>query len=731
MQSLTRLSSLAALALAFVLPSPLFADEIGSIVNATDLFKVKEVHDPALSPDGKRIVYALKAIVSKPDGSYGYETNLWLVNSAGHAAAQALTHGPSGGSSPQWSPDGTKILFVRAVDHVPQLFILPIGEPGEAVQLTHLETGATGARWSPDGKSVCFVSDLSWDDVRRMDKLEDPPFPTERPGRAPNDNAVPPSTPDQPAPTPIKDASGSLGAIRQFLSEDEEAGNPRITTRLEFEGESDLQPTLDATHLYVIAAAGGKEEALTPGYLAFDQPAWMPDGTHLICIGPRDEAMNPDRDVWSDLYLVSVADHSRKHLGVAGYSVGEPQPSPDGKAVAFLATKDSDVFGGEAVVGVEYLDHKTPGRLLTAKQDRSAESPRWSKDGKYLYFIAPSNGGVPLFRVANNQQGIVERLNNYDASASSFDVGEEQIAVVRSKPTNPSELFATDLDGKDIHVLTTHNTEWLDNKLLSTPEHHVIDRPDGTKVDAWLMKPANFDGVTKSPLIVEIHGGPSAMWGPSEASTWFEFQYFTGRGYGIVYCNPRGSGGYGHAFQHANYRNWGPGPSADILAAADLGAAQTWVDPTRQVVTGGSYGGYMTAWIVTHDHRFKAAVAQRGVYDLVTFFGEGNAWRLVPEMFGGYPWEKEARAALEADSPFNYVDQCTTPLLIKHGDNDGRTGFVQSEMFYKALKVLGRPVEYVRYPRATHEMSRSGEPAQRLDRLVRYDEFFRRYVGDQ
>jgi dipeptidyl aminopeptidase/acylaminoacyl peptidase len=243
------------------------------------------------------------------------------------------------------------------------------------------------------------------------------------------------------------------------------------------------------------------------------------------------------------------------------------------------------------------------------------------------------------------------------------------------------------------------------------------------------MKPAAFDAAKKYPLLLEIHGGPSAMWGPGEDSMWFEFQYFSAQGYAIVFANPRGSGGYGYEFQHANYQNWGVGPAGDILAADDVVAKEPYIDPKRRVVTGGSYGGYMVAWIVGHDHRFAAAVAQRGVYDLSTFFGEGNAWRLVPRAFGGYPWQPEIRRILDRESPLTYVENITTPLLLQHGDNDRRTGFVQSEMLLRSLKVLGRDVEEVRYPRATHELSRSGEPKQRLDTLVRYEEFFRRYIG--
>ena len=255
-----------------------------------------------------------------------------------------------------------------------------------------------------------------------------------------------------------------------------------------------------------------------------------------------------------------------------------------------------------------------------------------------------------------------------------------------------------------------------------------MDRPDGKRVQAWVMEPIGREPGRTYPLALEIHGGPSAMWGPGEFSMWHEFQLLCSRGYGIVYCNPRGSGGYGFDFRHANYRDWGHGPAGDILAAADVAAELDWVDPERQVVTGGSYAGYMTAWIVTQDHRFKAAVAQRGVYELSVFFGEGRAWRLIPNHFGGFPWDEEARSFLDANSPQSFVKDVRTPLLIIHSDNDIRTGVIQSEMLYKSLKQLGRPVEYVRYPDEGHELSRGGNPLRRMDRLNRILEFFERGI---
>jgi dipeptidyl aminopeptidase/acylaminoacyl peptidase len=245
------------------------------------------------------------------------------------------------------------------------------------------------------------------------------------------------------------------------------------------------------------------------------------------------------------------------------------------------------------------------------------------------------------------------------------------------------------------------------------------------------MKPTGFDGKKQYPWIVYMHGGPAAMWGPGEFTMWHEFQTFCAFGFGVLYVNPRGSSGYGYSFQRANYKDWGDGPMGDVLGALDdAGMSLPNIDRRRLFLTGGSYAGYLTAWIVAHDHRFKAAAAQRGVYDLSTFFGEGNAYRLVPDDFGGYPWEPDTRRLLEQQSPLTYVSKIETPLLILHGSEDYRTGVVQSQMLFRALKEMGKPVEYVRYPGVGHELTRTGPPAQRMDHLLRIAEFFERFADN-
>jgi dipeptidyl aminopeptidase/acylaminoacyl peptidase len=233
----------------------------------------------------------------------------------------------------------------------------------------------------------------------------------------------------------------------------------------------------------------------------------------------------------------------------------------------------------------------------------------------------------------------------------------------------------------------------------------------------------------KYPTILNIHGGPTAMWGPGIFSMWHEYQLENSWGYGLVYSNPRGSGGYGDKFKKANFKNWGAGPASDILGSLDDAIKNnSWIDRDQLFVEGGSYAGYMVAWLISHDNRFKAANAQRGVYDLTTFLGEGNAWNLVPNDFGGYPWDPETKKLLDSESPYTYVKNINTPLLIIHGDQDLRTGTIQGEMLYKSLKILGKPVEYIRYPKEGHELTRSGNPGRMMDHMLRVIEFFERYA---
>jgi dipeptidyl aminopeptidase/acylaminoacyl peptidase len=369
------------------------------------------------------------------------------------------------------------------------------------------------------------------------------------------------------------------------------------------------------------------------------------------------------------------------------------------------------------------------GKAEKVTYDRNKGNLTWSDDEQYLYFSAQSNGGVLLNRYSLKSKQL-SQLTSMEEGISSFDVKAGVLAFSKNSVANPSEVFVSDGEAKNDRQISSLNA-WVKNKILVVPEKHSFKNEKGLEIEYWVMKPAGFEQGKKYPLLLEIHGGPTAMWGPGEASMWHEFQYFCSKGYGLVYSNPRGSGGYGEAFMRANINDWGNGPMRDVLTALDKTVAEGWADPSKLMITGGSYAGYLVSYILGHDKRFLAACSQRGVYDLRTFFGEGNAWRLVPNYFGGYPWEKATYDILERESPITYVQNITTPLIIFHGEQDLRTGVIQGEQLFRSLKVLGREVEYVRHPGATHEITRSGNNRQRIDQMLRTWEFFERYLGSK
>ena len=691
-------------------------------VKVTDMLKIKSIAGVTLSNDGSKAAFTVTAI--EPDGDtkweYKYINQVWLMNTDGNTVPKQLT-GKESSSQAAFSPDGKQLAFVRLADGRPQVFLISL-EGGEATQLTRYKYGAGTPKWSPDGKQILFSSSIGLKELLRDSILNPthamPAWPFEKPGFDKNqqlENNLAKADPD-----------GNVEEIRAYLENNVADKKAKVVNKLNFQDETDVNTDLRFNHFFIVnALPGATPVSVSNGFFNFNSADFTPDGRQLVLAGDVDSVQNADRSLESEIFLVNTdGSHLRKLLGEEGRTFGAPKISPSGNWLAFQYGTTS--FVNVPALGIMPLNG-TAKDIITIPVDRSKGGFTWSNDEKYIYFSAQSNGGQPLYR-ADVKTKQAEQLSDYNSGVISFDIVNNKLVFVKTEPADPFEVYLADASAKNAVRTSSFNYDWLQKKQLSLPEKKTFVNNKGETIEYWVMKPDNFQPGKKFPLLLNIHGGPSAMWGPGETSMWHEFQFWCGKGYGVVYCNPRGSGGYGLDFLRANVNDWGNGPTSDVLTALDKTVAEGWADTARLAVTGGSYAGYLVAWIISHDHRFKAACSQRGVYDLATFFGEGNAWRLVPNYFGGYPWEAATKAILERESPITYVQNITTPYLIFHGDNDRRTGFVQSEMLYRSLKVLGRPVEYVRHAGGTHELTRSGNNRQRIDQMLRTWEFFDRWI---
>lgn len=736
-------------------------------ITETDLLNIERVTEVRVTPDGAFAIYAVQSIHTAPpasagaDPSYGYRTNLWMCDLRDPAAKPVeLTFGDRSDGMLAISPDGRELAFVRddpprndpprndrpndpatgdtqtQKKPVPQVWILSLHSPGEPRMITHLEYGATAPKWREDGKALLVSSPIP------ISKLPGkPPFDLERPGRDWWDFDRPPVKPssaeahtDEPPKQFNGSPDGDLRSIRDWLEHNSERNDPSDITRIAFLGELSLDGEMTISELYrVDLGPEPKAVQLTSSYRNHNGAVFSPAGDRILFSAEPDSKLHPDRLREKSVIWQVNADGSNEHTIVSqeDYSFMQPQFTRDGKHLILLGQQDDQPTYRQEMLAVCDPDgsHLV---WLTKDGDPGVQQPQVAPDG-HVYYTVNYHGSQPLRRIDLDSRETQDVVDG-PVGVNAFSVAAGKLVYAQISAENPNELYL--LPSLSARMLLTRfrprlteiNAAWLDNKIISLPEEHWITRPDGLKVQYWVMKPANADPGKRYPWVLDMHGGPSAMWGPGEFTMWHEFQIFCSFGYGVVYSNPRGSSGYGYTFQRANYKNWGNGPMSDIMAALDDAIANNpIIDKDRLFVTGGSYAGYMTAWIVGHTNRFKAAAALRGVYDLSTFFGEGNAYRLVPEEFGGFPWDPGTRRLLDEQSPITYVASIQTPLLIIHGSSDNRTGVVQGQMLFRALKQLNRPVEYVRYPGEGHEITRSGAPQRRMDHMLRIIEFFERY----
>lgn len=706
----------------------LFAQAVKVPVQVTDMLKIQKAGNVQLSPDGKQVVYTLTRIIPKktdtvkrganPD--YEYQTQIWLLTLSGKNNPELIDTSHQSSTSPAFSPRGNQIAYTRAVKGKSQVFLYAVAQR-TIRQLTNFRYGATKPVWSPDGSKIAFSAQIPLKRYIRDSLLNPdhklPLWPDGKPGFASNADLAPNQA--------MSDPDGDISSVRAYLDKNEEELKAKVINRLQFQGESATSSVISLSHVFVVdTLKSAVPKAVTAGFYNFSNPVFS--GNKELFVNARiSDVLHPDDVTNEQIYKVAVdGTHLTAVVGSANAAYSLLALSPSGRYIAYQRSFPGTVN----VPRLFILDLKKPAvKAVQVPLDRAMADVKFTADEKTIYFVAQNNGGGSLYQ-AEWLTGKLQQLTSVDEGIGDYDLNRKQIVFVKTTVLNPSELYSSNLQAKNPVVLSRLNADWLSGRQISVPEKHSFVNSQGMEVEYWVMKPYGFDPARKYPLLLEMHGGPASMWGPGDESMWHEFQYYCAKGIAVVYSNPRGSSGYGEAFLKANLNDWGPGPASDVLTALDRTVKEGWADTTKLLISGGSYAGYLTCWIISHDHRFLAASSQRGVYDFRTFFGEANVWRMIPRYFGGYPWEPEVRAVLDQQSPINYLSQITTPYLIIHGENDLRTGVTQSEMLYKSLRFLGKPVEYVQQPGASHELVRSGDNRQRIDQLLRTYEFFDRFI---
>jgi dipeptidyl aminopeptidase/acylaminoacyl peptidase len=690
-------------------------------ITEKDLFNFVWVGDPQISPDGARVAFVRITVNEKKDG---YVTSIWTVSPANGETHQ-LTSGPRD-SSPRWSPDGKYLAFVRVTEKdgkpdLPQLFMLAMAG-GDSFQFTKVARGAGQPQWSPDGKLIAFVNNANPEDLaKEKESQEGKPSPA--PDTSPAAMASPVASP---SPSP---ASGKT-------ADEKRESDVRVITRAVYRanGAGYLDPK-HPQHIWVVPAPQSSDEKVTPRQLTFGKlddgnVTWARDGSQIYYVAEQfDEPYyeTPQTDIFS----ISVSGGRPLKLTSFDMDAGGFALSPSGKQIAFIA-QTSKPINSYTQPDLWVLE-VTPGakpRNLTAGFDYDVGAgvggdnappragggnlPVWSADGRSIIQVYAKEGQANLasFAVTNGKETAVTRGDQAVVNFRSIP-GTSKLVYSVSTPTRIGDLFWMDKAGGDAKQITHLNDELFARLKLTEPESIWYKSFDGKRVHAWIQKPPNFDPAKKYPLILNIHGGPHTAYGFVFDH---EFQWMAAKGYVVLYPNPRGSTSYGQEFGNIIQYHYPGDDYKDLMSGVDEVIRRGYIDTKKLGVTGGSGGGLLTNWTIGQTTRFAAAVSQRDIASWSDWWYSADFVLFQPSWFKYPPFDDPEDYRMR--SPLTYIKNVTTPLMLILGEADYRTppGAGGEEMF-RALKYRKIPTVMVRFPNESHELSRSGQPWHRIERL--------------